>query len=189
MKIALIGYGKMGREIESLARDRHHVKQSKRQPGSLFKAFVYSAAMDAGYGPCDDLVDQPVTVNYVENGEQKSWTPHNANSTFSMTLCICFQLIQMVFGYPKRVKLFPLTILIQQPTYSSSKTMKTLQQNSIPMVFIWMDGELPPTNFHTATVLFWKIMSTIASIHEAMDPYQIFTSLERWLVNKFLLLN
>ena len=60
-----------------------HVKQSKRQPGSLFKAYVYAAAMDAGFGPCDKLVDSPITVNYVEKGVQKSWTPKNANGSFS----------------------------------------------------------------------------------------------------------
>lgn len=60
-----------------------HVKQSKRQPGSLFKAYVYTAAMDAGFGPCDKLVDSPITVNYVEKGVQKTWTPKNANSSFT----------------------------------------------------------------------------------------------------------
>ena len=70
-----------------------HVKQSKRQPGSLFKAYVYAAAMDAGYGPCDQMTDQPVTINYVENGEQKTWSPSNADCSFSfktMTLKYAF---------------------------------------------------------------------------------------------------
>jgi len=67
-----------------------HVKQSKRQPGSTFKPFVYAAAFDeGGYGPCDRMVNKPVTINYIENGEQKSWSPHNADFIFdgdSMTL-------------------------------------------------------------------------------------------------------
>jgi len=60
-----------------------HVKQSKRQPGSLFKAYVYAAAMDEGFGPCDKLVDSPIVVNYVEKGQQKSWSPKNADGHFS----------------------------------------------------------------------------------------------------------
>lgn len=60
-----------------------HVKQAKRQPGSTFKAFVYAAALDNGYCPCDRVVDGPVTINYVENGEDKSWTPKNADWYFS----------------------------------------------------------------------------------------------------------
>lgn len=60
-----------------------HVNQARRQPGSLFKAFVYAAAFQSGLGPCDRRIDQPVTVNYTEKGEDKSWSPHNANYVFS----------------------------------------------------------------------------------------------------------
>jgi len=56
-----------------------HVSQSRRQPGSLFKAFVYAAAIDNGYGPCDELTDQPVSINYTEKGQKKTWTPHNVD--------------------------------------------------------------------------------------------------------------
>jgi len=57
-----------------------NVKQSKRQPGSTFKPFVYTTAIDSfNYSPCDKLVDKPITINYIENGEKKSWSPHNAD--------------------------------------------------------------------------------------------------------------
>jgi penicillin-binding protein 1A len=59
-----------------------HVNQSKRQPGSTFKTFVYTAAIDNGYAPCDSITDKPVTIKYVENGKPKSWSPHNADWTF-----------------------------------------------------------------------------------------------------------
>lgn len=60
-----------------------HINQSKRQPGSLFKAFVYAAAFESGLGPCEMRSDQPVTINYIENGKDKSWSPHNANWEFT----------------------------------------------------------------------------------------------------------
>ncbi len=60
-----------------------HVRQFKRQPGSTFKAFVYAAAFESGKGPCDFIDDKPITVNYVEKGVKKSWTPRNAEGTFS----------------------------------------------------------------------------------------------------------
>jgi penicillin-binding protein 1A len=65
-----------------------HVNQSKRQPGSLFKAFVYAAAFDQGYGPCDMITDQPVSIKYTENGEEKEWAPKNVDRSHagSMTL-------------------------------------------------------------------------------------------------------
>ncbi|MEJ8802870.1 penicillin-binding protein 1A [Pontibacter sp. H249] len=56
-----------------------HVKQARRQPGSTFKPFVYVAAIDNGYSPCDKIVDTRTTINYVENGEKKSWSPTNAD--------------------------------------------------------------------------------------------------------------
>lgn len=60
-----------------------HVRQFRRQPGSTFKAFLYAAAIDTGYGPCDTKQDIPVTVTYQENGETKSWSPHNADWEFT----------------------------------------------------------------------------------------------------------
>ena len=59
------------------------VAQAKRQPGSTFKLFVYTAAIMNGKSPCDMMTDKPVTWNYVEKGESKSWSPHNANGQFS----------------------------------------------------------------------------------------------------------
>ncbi len=60
-----------------------NVAQSRRQPGSTFKLFVYTAAMMHGMSPCDMRTDQPVTWNYVEKGAQKSWTPKNSDGHFS----------------------------------------------------------------------------------------------------------
>jgi penicillin-binding protein 1A len=60
-----------------------HVYQSKRQPGSTFKPFVYATAIENGYTPCDRIMDRPITVVYEENGEQKTWSPHNADWSYS----------------------------------------------------------------------------------------------------------
>ncbi|MFM2291201.1 MAG: hypothetical protein RIS29_1014 [Bacteroidota bacterium] len=58
------------------------VAQGKRQPGSTFKLFVYTAAMQHGHSPCDMFSDKPVTWTYDENGAKKSWSPRNANGNF-----------------------------------------------------------------------------------------------------------
>ena len=64
-----------------------HVRQSKRQPGSTFKGFVYCAAIDKGKGPCDRLQDKYIRAQYEEldNGVavQQEWTPGNATGYFS----------------------------------------------------------------------------------------------------------
>ncbi len=58
------------------------VAQSKRQPGSTFKLFDYTAAIMNGKTPCDYMTDRPVTWKYVEKGKPKSWSPNNTNRTF-----------------------------------------------------------------------------------------------------------
>ena len=55
------------------------VAQAKRQPGSTFKLFVYTAAMMNGMSPCDMMTDKPVTWKYNEGKNEKSWSPRNAN--------------------------------------------------------------------------------------------------------------
>ncbi len=65
------------------------VAQSKRQPGSTFKLFDYTAAFEHGKGPCDKATDRYVKWDYTENGKPKSWIPRNANGNYlgyTMTL-------------------------------------------------------------------------------------------------------
>jgi len=65
------------------------VAQSKRQPGSTFKLFVYTAAMLAGQSPCDKFIDQPVAYKY----DGGVWKPKNANGEYGgypMTLKAAF---------------------------------------------------------------------------------------------------
>ena len=66
-----------------------HVSVAMNQPGSTFKPFVYTTAMEQGYGPCDRIADAPITIKYSEKGKKKTWTPHNADWTttgINMTL-------------------------------------------------------------------------------------------------------
>ena len=60
-----------------------HVKQGKRQPGSTFKPFVYLAAIDNGYSPCMEMQDVPVTFQFENGDESKTWTPQNSEGEFT----------------------------------------------------------------------------------------------------------
>nr|WP_144151782.1 transglycosylase domain-containing protein [Paraburkholderia sp. BCC1885] len=51
-----------------------HVQQSRRQPGSTFKPFVYGAAFAAGAKPTDTFIDQPVEIP-LKGGE--IWRPND----------------------------------------------------------------------------------------------------------------
>lgn len=54
-----------------------------RQPGSTFKLFVYTEAMNQGLTPCDRRLDEWASYPDTVNGEVKQWTPHNANGYFT----------------------------------------------------------------------------------------------------------
>jgi len=60
-----------------------HVLQSKRQPGSSFKPFVYTAAIAKGISPCTLVPDSPITFEYDEDGKHIIWTPRNADWVYS----------------------------------------------------------------------------------------------------------
>lgn len=49
--------------------------EAQRQPGSSFKAFVYLAALEAGYRPTSAVFDGPVTIG--------GWTPQNSSGRYS----------------------------------------------------------------------------------------------------------
>ena len=54
---------------------------AKHQPGSTFKLFVYTEAMNQGLTPCTRRVDS--WAAYQDPGEEKAWVPRNADGTFS----------------------------------------------------------------------------------------------------------
>ncbi|MCR4402829.1 MAG: penicillin-binding protein 1A [Firmicutes bacterium] len=54
--------------------------QSYRQPGSAFKPFVYTAAIQAGYTPATLLDDSP--VEYSLPGQKEPWAPVNNDEKF-----------------------------------------------------------------------------------------------------------
>lgn len=54
-----------------------------RQPGSTFKLFVYTEAMNQGLTPCDTRVDEWKQYPDTINGEPTTWTPTNANGYFT----------------------------------------------------------------------------------------------------------
>jgi penicillin-binding protein 1A len=52
----------------------NHVTQIRRQPGSAFKPFVYTVAIDNGYPPTYEILNQPVIV---EMADGTRWAPQN----------------------------------------------------------------------------------------------------------------
>lgn len=65
----------------------NHVTQASRQPGSSFKPFIYSAALDKGFTPTTVINDAPISIDPRLTGG-KLWEPRNYDRRFDgpMTL-------------------------------------------------------------------------------------------------------
>jgi penicillin-binding protein 1A len=65
----------------------NHITQAWRQPGSSFKPFIYSAALEKAYSPASILSDDPLTFTAEETGSQV-WEPRNYDGKYDgqMTL-------------------------------------------------------------------------------------------------------
>jgi penicillin-binding protein 1A len=74
--LAMVG----GADYEKSSYNR--VTQSKRQPGSAFKPFIYQTALDMGYNPASPLTDLARTFQYYLNGKPKIWAPKNYERDF-----------------------------------------------------------------------------------------------------------
>jgi penicillin-binding protein 1A len=58
--------------------------QAKRQPGSVFKPFVYTTAIDNGYPVTKQLLNQPLVLRVLNaEGEWEKWMPRNYDGSTS----------------------------------------------------------------------------------------------------------
>jgi penicillin-binding protein 1A len=73
--LALVG----GANFKNFKYGLNHVTQIRRQVGSAFKPFVYTVAIDNGYAPTTELLNQPVTIMMPDG---KRWTPSNSDMSF-----------------------------------------------------------------------------------------------------------
>ena len=60
----------------------NHVTQAWRQPGSSFKPFIYSAALEKGFTPASIIDDAPISFPASFTGSGESWEPHNFDNKY-----------------------------------------------------------------------------------------------------------
>jgi penicillin-binding protein 1A len=60
----------------------NRVTQARRQPGSGFKPFIYSAAIENGFAPSSIILDAPVVYEAPAGTDEKDWRPENDDSRF-----------------------------------------------------------------------------------------------------------
>ena len=61
----------------------NHVTQALRQPGSSFKPFVYSAALEKGFTAATMVDDAPLNLSAKEVGSGEAWEPENFDKHYS----------------------------------------------------------------------------------------------------------
>ena len=59
----------------------NHVTQARRQPGSGFKPFLYSCALEHDFTPASVIMDAPIVV--ADGGVEQTWRPENDGGAFS----------------------------------------------------------------------------------------------------------
>ena len=66
-----------------------------RQPGSTFKLFVYTEAMNQGITPCDTRKDEFFSMKVMDHGKEVTWAPTNADGRFTNSLITLKQAFAM----------------------------------------------------------------------------------------------
>lgn len=87
VEIALVAMNPQSGAIEALvggfdfnSSNFNRVTQAKRQPGSSFKPFIYSAALNKGYTLASLINDAPIVIN--DPTTTSHWRPQNVNQRF-----------------------------------------------------------------------------------------------------------
>lgn len=86
VQAALISYDSIGALVAMVGgynfekSEFNRATQALRQPGSAFKPFIYSAAIDKGFTPATIIVDSPIV--YDDALRNQKWTPENYEQVF-----------------------------------------------------------------------------------------------------------
>jgi penicillin-binding protein 1A len=92
LEAALFSYNPLTGEVKAMIggfsfkkSEFNRATQALRQPGSAFKPFIYSAALDKGYTPGTMVLDAPVVYQV---GKNDTWSPKNYTSKYNGPMTI-----------------------------------------------------------------------------------------------------
>jgi penicillin-binding protein 1A len=103
--------------------------QAQRQPGSAFKPFIYTAAIDNGFQPTDVVEDAPISLPGGANGA--AWTPRNYDGKFNGPVTLRYAL-QRSINIPA-IKLLRKLGVSQVASYARRMGIKSPIQPNLSM--------------------------------------------------------
>lgn len=108
-----------------------HVVQSKRQPGSTIKPFLYTLAMQEGYSPCYEVANVPITFEVNDS----SWTPKNSGPSSRDG-----QMVPLKWGLANSVNYISAWLIKQFNPQSVINVMKKMgiesRIDAVPSIFL-----------------------------------------------------
>ena len=111
--------GMVGGRIDNNYLDHfNRAEQAKRQPGSVFKPFIYLSALENGYNPCTQLINQPL-VFFIDDTTR--WNPQNHDGSTGLQTTLRT-------GLQKSLNL--ISVRVVQELITPSKVKKTADRFS-----------------------------------------------------------
>ncbi len=112
--------------------------QAKRQPGSIFKPFIYMTALDKGYTPRTQLLNQPLVV-FIDDTTR--WNPQNHDGSTGL-------LTTLRYGLKKSLNL--ISVRIVQELVSPRDVVKTAKSfnlstkiDAVPAIALGVSDVIP----------------------------------------------
>ncbi len=150
--LALVG----GRDYAASTYNR--ATQAQRQPGSLFKLFVYLAALKAGATPSTIVDDAPVTIGSGAN----AWQPHDFEDRYEGRMPLSLAFAKSVNTVAARL--------------GQEVGIKTIIKTAHDLGVASPLPDVPSLALGTANVTLMEMTrayATIASDEETLDPYLV----------------
>jgi len=122
--------------------------QAKRQPGSGFKPFIYTTAIDNGFEPTDIIIDAPIVVPI--GGEE--WRPKNFDRTFRGPTTLRYGLSKSINLVTIKLLMDP-TVTPQQVVFYAKRMGIKSELQAVPSLAIGT-SEVTPLEMASAFTTF-----------------------------------
>jgi penicillin-binding protein 1A len=178
-----------------------HVSQAWRQPGSAFKPFIYSAALEKGFSPATLINDVPLVVTTAESGGPL-WEPKNDdgfdNAPITMRYALAksknvpsIRILRAItpqyaqpyvtrFGFDSGKQPINLTLVL------GTGSVTPLQMAGAYAVFANGGYQIPPYMIQTVTDVHGVVFSEAKPIHAGQESERVIDPRNAFIMDSML---